>query len=116
MPFVSTFKSLNKVVMGSFSNQSPSEDIDKYIKELRKCFEATKVSETLKIHVVLYHIVDALQFLNKRGLGLWSEQAGESIHREFVKFWNKYKINSIDDTTYGTRLKRAVVDFSLSHI
>ena len=91
MPVFSTFKSLNKTAANTFSNSKPSSDLDKYIIDLRKSFQATGVTETLKIHVVLYHIKDALPFLNNSGLGLWSEQAGESIHREFIKFWNKYK-------------------------
>ena len=116
MPFISTFKALNKVVIDAFSNHKPSDDFEKNINNLRKCFRATGVSETLKIHVVLYHIDDALPFLNNSGCGLWSEQAGESIHREFIKYWNKYKINLIEDVTYGTRLKRTVVEFLSSHM
>ena len=116
MPFNSTFKALNKVIMNAFSNYKPSADLEKDIENLKKCFKATGVSETLKIHVVLYHIDDALPFLNRSGLGLWSEQVGESIHREFIKYWNKYKINLIEDVTYGISLKRTVVEFSSSHM
>jgi hypothetical protein len=47
---------------------------------------------------------------------MWSEQTGESIHREFLKYWNRYKISVIDDSDYGTRLKRAVMDFSTDHL
>ena len=64
----------------------------------------------------LEHIQLALQFLGDAGLGLWSEKAGESIHREFLKFWNKYKISNIEDPGYGEKLKRAVVEFSSMHL
>lgn len=116
IPFISTFKALNKIVRDAFSYSKPSSDLDKYIIDLRKCFQATGVTETLKIHVVLYHIKDAFPFLNNSRLGLWSEQACESIDREFIKFWNKYIINIIEDVSYGVRFKRAVVYFSSSHL
>ena len=74
LPFISIFKALNKIVINAFSNYKPSADLEKDIMNLRKCSRATGVSETLKIHVVLYHIDDALPFLNRSGLGLWSEQ------------------------------------------
>ena len=70
MPFISTFKALNIIVVDTFSNSKPSRDLDKYIKDLRKCFQATGVTETLKINVVLYHIEDPLPFLNNSGRGL----------------------------------------------
>lgn len=58
-----------------------------------------------------------LQFLGgNNGLGLWSEQAGESIHREFLKFWEQYKINVLEDFTYAMRLKKAIIAFFSQHI
>ena len=81
--------------------------------KLRKAFISTEVSETLKIHVITRHIDHCLHFLcDDEGLGLWSEQAGESVHHEFLKFWRRYKKNS----TYLPSLKKAVVSFSSQHI
>lgn len=50
------------------------------------------------------------------GLGLWTEQAGESGHREFLKIWSKYKVTSFDNPRYGERVKNAVTEFSSIHI
>ena len=66
--------------------------------------------------MALEHIQHVLQFLGDAGLGIWSEQDGESIYREFLKFWNKYKISNIEDPGYGEKLKRAVVEFSSMHL
>lgn len=99
-----------------FSARAVGPDLDNHIYELNKAFRGLDVSETLKIHVALKHIKDCLQFLGYYGLGLWSEQAGESIHREFLKFWERYKINIIEDSTYATRLKKAIITFSSQHI
>lgn len=52
-----------------------------------------------------------LIFSKNRGLVLWSEQADESIHRKFLKYWNRYKINNVRDQSYDIQLKKTVVDF-----
>ena len=70
------------------------------------------MTETLKFHVLFEHLKNCLYFLENNGLELWSEQAGESVHREFLKTWNRYKIHSMNDPSYSKKLKKAVVEFS----
>lgn len=53
--------------------------------ELKRNFPATGLSHTLKVHVLLEHLHHGLHFLNGNSLGMWSEQASESVHREFLK-------------------------------
>lgn len=113
---ISAFKSMNKVVQDCFSTNEVGSELDKHINELNKNFKSTGVSETLKMHVLLKHLKHCLHFLDKRGLGLWSEQAGESIHREFLKFWERYKVNDVTDPSYSTQLEKAVIEFSSRHI
>lgn len=116
-PIISAFKAMNKVVECSFSTKKVNEAIlTCNIKELNRTFDATDVSESLKIHVLLNHVEKSVEYLDYSGLGLWSEQAGESLHREFIKFWNRYKINLMDDPSYAVRLRNAVIDFSSKHI
>lgn len=115
-PFVNAFRIMNKVVECCFSVRSVASDVGVHIKNLKKAIEATEVSQTLKLHVILKHTEQCLHYLKNKGLGIWSEQAGESIHREFLNYWKKYKINIMDDPTYSIRLKKAVVEFSSSHI
>ena len=67
------------------------------------------------MHYIIHHIPHALHYLNGADLGLWSEQAGESIHRIFSMFWDKYKIKYIHNPAYERNLKRAVVEFSSLH-
>ena len=107
---------MDKVVKDCFSTSKINSELDIHIKELNKTLKATEVSETLKSHVALNHIKHSLHFLDKRGFGIWSEQAGESIHKEFLKFWARYKINLLSDPSYSKRLKKAVVEFSSQHI
>lgn len=117
LPFVNAFKAMNKIVECCFSNTRTDSDLSSCIKELKRALLATEVSETLKIHVVLEHVEECLGFLEyDTGLGVWSEQAGESAHREFLKYWNKRKINNMGNPLYPTRLRDAVVEFSSKHV
>lgn len=116
-PFIASFKAMNTIVDIYFTTNIVNiTNINKHLTALRRAFQSTNVSQTLKIHVILDHLEQGLIHLNYDGLGLWSEQAGESIHREFLKFWDRFKINIIDDPTFSARLKKAVVTFSSQHL
>ena len=116
-PIVMAYKSMDKIVQDCFSTAKVSEDLSSDIKDLNRLFEGTEINETLKIHVILHHLEHCLSNIsNGRGLGLVSEQAGESIHRVFLKNWNRYKIDLISDSSYPERLKKAVVEFSFRHL
>lgn len=52
LPFISAFKSMDKVVRCCFSTRKVGNDIEKYIDELSIVFKGTEISESLKIHVV----------------------------------------------------------------
>ena len=115
--YVPALKGMNKVEEDCFSTRKASPDTSKHISELKTLFEGSDLHETLKIHVILNHVEDCLATIeDNQGLGLWSEQAGESIHREFLKYWDSYKINLLSDPSYGERLMKAVVEFYSRHI
>ena len=116
-PLVSVLKSFNKVVNDCFTSYEISSETRKDITNLRKDIQATGLSETLKLHTIMYHLEDCLDALpNNKGLGFWSEQAGEAVHREFLKHWSKFKINLLTDKSYPKRLRKAVVEFSSMRI
>ncbi len=72
---------------------------------------------TLKIHILIEHLEQCLNFLDEEsGLGYWSEQSGESIHHEFSIYWQRYKINEMNDESYPKRLKKAVIECSSLHL
>lgn len=117
-PYIQAFKCMDKVVTYCFSTKLiGDENVPKLIDNLKKSIKATRVSVTLKIHVLLEHLTQCLSYLkNMQGLGYWSEQAGESVHYEFYKIWERLKINNMKDPSYKERLRRAVVIFSSQHI
>ena len=109
---------MDKLVHCCFSVQRDvSEDIDKLVRSLEKAVANTGVTITLKLHVILAHIKECMDFFEYgQGLGAMSEQSGETINHEFDKIWSKYKINTLTDSSYPTRLKRAVTEFSSFHL
>lgn len=118
VPYVEAFKVMNQIVTDYFSNnlKNSKDSLEKKISQLKYHLRGIKITETLKIHVLVNHIVDSLDYLNGYGFGVWSEQAGESVHREFLKYWERYKINMLSDSSYANRLLCAVVEFSSRHI
>jgi hypothetical protein len=74
------------------------------------------ITVTLKVHVVFCHLFEVLDNSFGYGLGLFSAQAIESSHREFLhSFWSKYQITSLDNPRYGDQLLKATIEFSSKH-
>lgn len=115
LPFVNIFKAMDKIVSCSFSSRKVSNDLNLQVENLTKLYEATGLSVTLKIHVIFEHLVKCVSFLNSP-LGPCSEQPGETVHSEFIKFWKNFKINDTKSEDYLINLKKAVVQFSSQHI
>ena len=118
LPFIAAFKAMDKVVNCCFTSGKVGSSLDDYIEELKQALESIEqLSETLKIHVILSHVKEGFKFIeNNNGLGFWSEQSGESIHRDFLKFWERYKVNGYHRETYLPNLLKAVVEFSSLHL
>ncbi|CAH0547201.1 unnamed protein product [Brassicogethes aeneus] len=119
VPIIESLKAFDKIVEMCFSSKRKCsfDEILKSIDRLKKTYAATNLSYTLKIHIIIEHLEECLRHLdNSEGLGLWSEQPGESLHREFIKTWKKYKINDIDNPNYERNLAKAVVEYSSLHL
>lgn len=118
IPYIAAYKEMNKVVDCCFTSGKIGPSIDSHINELGKALKSIEnLSETLKIHVILAHVKESLQFIeNGFGLGFWSEQSGEAVHRNFLNTWNRYKMNNIHDESYAPRLQKAVTEFSSLHL
>ena len=90
VPIVTTLKEFNKVVNSCFSIRKVDQEYSQHFESFEKVYRSTNLSTTLKTHVVFSHITPTLANLGGRGLGIVSEQAGESIHRVFLeKFFGK---------------------------
>ena len=75
-------------------------------------FENVSLNIPWKIHIAINHIILFLKSTNSdNGLGIYLEQAGESIHHEFKKTWSRYKRQQ-NYSEYAKRLKLSVVEFA----
>ena len=75
------------------------------------------ITKPLKIHILLAHCAEFIEkYGNNKGLGFYSEQTGETIHKKFEPIFNKYKIKNIHSENYGLHLEKAVVEFGSEHI
>lgn len=83
LPFINAFKAMDKIVGNCFSTKKIEPETVQNLNKLNKILPAMEISKTLKIHVLLDHFMDCVNFWDGDGLGNWSEQAGESIHHEF---------------------------------
>lgn len=112
IPFIQKLTAFNKIVDATFKSGRLDEKWRDYLNELKRVYPSTGLSFTLKVYVLFEHLEHGLHFLNGQSLVLWSEQAGESVHREFLKYWEKYQINNLASPNYCNQLKKAVVEFS----
>ena len=65
--------------------------------------------------MVLEHLSEYIE-MEGTSMGIFSEQTGESLHSDFAKTWEHYKVKDSDKCSFGTRLLKAVVHYNSSHI
>jgi hypothetical protein len=70
-----------------------------------------------KIHCILVHVPQFLADKGGKGLGVWSEQASESVHYDFGNLWvgGSYK-RALCHADYASKLFRCVVTYNSRHI
>jgi len=83
--YVNGINCMEKLVTACFSTKLVKDSIDKLVYDLEKSILDTDLTITWKLHVILCHLVPFLKFtyFNGHGLGICSEQDGESIHIYF---------------------------------
>ena len=64
----------------------------------------------------MFHHVAEYCDIVKMGLSPWSEQAAESLHHDFTKIWNNFKVRDTKHAEYGERLLRAVIMYNSQHL
>ena len=69
------------------------------------------ISITPKVHIIFEHVP---QYCSRfgRGLGLTSEQAGESVHSLFKRSFQKLKVNDVSSPRWATNVLKTVLDFN----
>jgi hypothetical protein len=111
--YVNAFRSFGKVVSSCYGDHLDST-FESYITEFKEAYLQLGISVTPKIHAVFYHVAEFCKS-KRKGLGQWGEQASESVHHDFGKVWNNFKVNSLDNPHFGERLLRAVQVYNSRH-
>ena len=84
------------------------------IKDFEICYRALGISITPKVHILIDHIP---MFCERKqtSLGPYSEQASESVHSDFRKTWENYKV-SPNNPSFGEKLLRTIVIYNARHL
>lgn len=114
---VNAFRDFNEVRRTCFGRTQQSNFKDA-INSFEHSYKELNIPMTSKVHAVTDHIV---QFLDahgegKYGLGLWSEQASETVHSDFQKLWQGggYK-RDLKHPEYATKLLAYTVTYCSRH-
>ena len=108
------FNDLRKLAFGDNKQSGWKNSLSEFACTYKSIPDITK---PLKIHILISHCSEFLEkYANNKGLGFYSEQTGEAIHKKFELIFNKYKIKNIHSENYGIHLKKAVVEFGSGHI
>ena len=111
--FIETFRSFKAVVDACYGNNL-SSDFQNAISKFSSDFMELPVRMTPKVHCVVHHI---RQFCEKHStsLGRWSEQSTESLHSDFEKTWERFKVSN-GNPKYGSQLLKAVCNYNSNHV
>ena len=112
--FSEAFEAFNDVVVSCYGAKLAT-DFEQKIDRFRHCYLKLNINITPKVHAVIFHVAD---FCNITGMGLgpWSEQCSESIHHDFSKVWENFKVKHTDNPEYGKRLLQAVCMYNSLHL
>ncbi len=108
---------LGKVVTSCFSKELvevEGKNYEQLIQEFHEVYLACQISITPKVHALLIHVPEWC-FKNQVGLGHVSEQASESVHHDFKKKWEHFKVRE-DNKKFGEKLKSCIVQYNSSHL
>lgn len=112
-PVFHTLRKLKLVIAAAFS-KSLDPDYKNIISEFEKAYRELCIPVTPKVHIIFTHVVQWCERY-QTGLGRYSEQASESLHSDFIHFWENYS-TGIDHPDFGERLKSAVIAYNGRHM
>ena len=112
--FVLVFQKFNTVVSSCYGDQL-SQGYAEDINSFKIAFLKLGINVTPKIHAIFHHVSEFCS-LTGRGLAPWSEQTSESIHHDFSKTWEKFKVKHIDNPLYKEHLLKAVKMYNSQHL
>ena len=114
IPFIDTFSTFNDVRLGCFGMEL-SEDFGERISNFKNKYLALDITVTPSVHVLLCHVFQFCRF-QKASLGKFSEQASESVHRDFKELWQSTGKVDFQDKNYEANLYKTVLRYNGRHV
>ena len=118
MVFVDTMRAFSDVCDSCFGYQLDPfylSIINKFSETLAKLQKEYAVSETVKFHIIKFHVPKFIQLTGK-ALGQYSEQEVENAHALFAEIWANYLVKNPHASSYVTNYFRAIMNFNSNHI
>lgn len=115
-PVLEAFYAFNAVRKACFGVDL-APDYHRHIQNFAQAFQKLERNVTPKAHGILVHVAQFLERQNRnKGLGFWSEQASESVHKDFDSLWvgSSYK-RGIGHPQYSSQLMKCVVTYNSRH-
>lgn len=114
------FQEIQQKSFGMTKGSNLQEDVERFKESFGKLQQIllSKFNYNLrvswKVHILVNHLTP---FLEKTpyGLGVFSEQSGESAHHHHNEVWKRFK-RRIDHHDYGPQLKKSVVEYGLCNL
>ena len=113
MPVVKALRALRVVVQACFGH-ALTDGVAECVASYREAYLALGIPVTVKNHAIFVHVAEFC-VARGRGLGLYSEQASESVHADFSAVWRNYKVSAAN-AAYPQRLLRAVEVYNCRHM
>ena len=115
--FGNTLLALAKLIKSCFGNVV-IEGWRRYIQDFKRCYKKLKMTWTPTIHGIITHIKDWYNLKGTaRGLGWYSEQAGEHAHTAWKDVWIRRRFKrDYNHPEYATKLKSGMATFNSERV
>ena len=110
--FVEALEAFNDIRTSCFGAQLTG-DIDCKIHRFRQSYLRCNISVSTSVHIIFNYLIQFVKFY-KSALGVFSEQAAESVHSDFLILWQSCKIDAKNEN-YPKHLYDAVVRYNGRH-
>jgi hypothetical protein len=113
LKFVNALKAFNLVRNACFGEQL-SPNFMTLVQEFKGTYLALGIAVTPKVHAIFDHVPEFCN-LKKVGLGMFSEQASESVHADFKHTWQRFAV-PLTHHNFGSHLLQAVTKYNSMHL
>ena len=112
--FLAAFRSFDALAKACFSYHL-DPDYKQYIADFRVAWTDLELPVFCKIHLIYEHLAEELERYNM-GTALLNESAGESLHADFDKHYQGFKVKDITAPAYQQKLLHAVKVYNAGHV